>query len=80
MRGKPIIGITGAYVHHNEFMEGVYIHHDYHKSVAANGGIPIILPFINAEIALETLPICDGIILSGGEDVDPKFYRIHIKI
>ena len=55
-------------------MEGAYVHHDYHKSVAANGGIPIILPFINPEIALETLPLCDGIILSGGDDVDPQFY------
>jgi putative glutamine amidotransferase len=71
---KPIIGITGAYVNHNHYMEGVYVHHDYHKSVAANGGIPIILPYINEEIALETLPLCDGIILSGGEDVDPQFY------
>lgn len=74
MSKKPIIGITGAYVNHNEYMEGVYVHHDYHKSVAANGGIPIILPFINPELAIETLASCDGIILSGGEDVDPKFY------
>jgi putative glutamine amidotransferase len=71
---KPIIGITSAYVNHNHYMEGVYVHHDYHKSVAANGGIPILLPYINEEIALETLPLCDGIILSGGEDVDPQFY------
>ena len=74
MSKKPIIGITGAYVKHNDYMEGVYVHHDYHKSVAANGGIPIILPYINPEIALETLGLCDGIILSGGEDVDPKLY------
>lgn len=74
MRKKPIIGITGAYVNHNEYMEGVYVHHDYHKSIAANGGIPIVLPFINPEMAIETLELCDGIILSGGEDVDPKFY------
>ncbi|WP_342043556.1 gamma-glutamyl-gamma-aminobutyrate hydrolase family protein [Bacillus sp. OTU2372] len=71
---KPIIGITGAYVNHNQFMEGVYVHHDYHKTVAANGGLPIILPYINAELAIETMPLCDGIILSGGEDVDPLFY------
>jgi putative glutamine amidotransferase len=74
MSKKPIIGITGAYVKHKDNMEGVYVHHDYHKSVAANGGIPIILPYINPEISLETLALCDGIILSGGEDVDPKFY------
>ena len=75
MNRKPIIGITGAYVKHNDYMEGVYVHHDYHKSVAANGGIPIILPYINPEISLETLGLCDGIILSGGEDVDPKLFN-----
>ncbi|MDN3016429.1 gamma-glutamyl-gamma-aminobutyrate hydrolase family protein [Paenibacillus sp. BSR1-1] len=74
MKKKPIIGISGAYVNHNDYMEGVYVHHDYHKSVAANGGIPIILPFLNPETALETIGLCDGIILSGGEDVDPQFY------
>jgi putative glutamine amidotransferase len=74
MNRKPIIGITGAYVKHNEYMEGVYVHHDYHKSVAANGGIPIILPYISPGIALETLPLCDGIILSGGEDIDPNLF------
>jgi putative glutamine amidotransferase len=74
MNKKPIIGITGAYMKRNEHMEGLYVHHDYHKTVAANGGIPVILPFISPEITLETLPLCDGIILSGGEDVDPQFY------
>jgi putative glutamine amidotransferase len=74
MNRKPIIGISGAYVKHNDHMEGVYVHHDYHKAVAANGGIPIVLPFINPEMTLETLPLCDGIILSGGEDVDPQCY------
>ncbi|ETI69097.1 gamma-glutamyl-gamma-aminobutyrate hydrolase family protein [Neobacillus vireti] len=75
MKKKPIIGITGAYINHNKNMEGVYVHHDYHRSIAANDGIPIILPFINPDVSLETLPICDGIILSGGEDVDPKFFN-----
>lgn len=74
MKRKPIIGITGAYVKHNDYMEGVYVHHDYHKSVAANGGIPIVLPYINPEMAIEVMSLCDGIILSGGEDVDPQFY------
>ncbi|WP_042458818.1 gamma-glutamyl-gamma-aminobutyrate hydrolase family protein [Neobacillus dielmonensis] len=72
---KPVIGITGAYVNHNFFMEGIYVHQDYHKAVAANGGVPIILPYITPELALETLSLCDGIILSGGEDVDPQFFQ-----
>ncbi|MEJ8544705.1 gamma-glutamyl-gamma-aminobutyrate hydrolase family protein [Brevibacillus borstelensis] len=71
---KPVIGITGAFVKHNASMEGVYVHQDYHKSVAAAGGIPIVLPFIDPEMALETVALCDGLILSGGEDVDPLYY------
>lgn len=74
MQKKPVIGITGAYVKHNTFMEGVYVHHDYHKSVASNGGLPIILPYTNPELAIEMIQLCDGIILSGGEDIDPRFY------
>ncbi|USG63727.1 gamma-glutamyl-gamma-aminobutyrate hydrolase family protein [Brevibacillus ruminantium] len=71
---KPVIGITGAHVKHNSFMEGVYVHQDYPKSVAAAGGLPIVLPYLYPEITLETLPLVDGIILSGGEDVDPFNY------
>lgn len=71
---KPVIGITSAYVKHNENMEGVYVHHDYHRAVAANGGIPIILPYINQEMAFEMLALVDAVIISGGEDVDPNLY------
>ncbi|MEK5380054.1 gamma-glutamyl-gamma-aminobutyrate hydrolase family protein [Niallia sp. FSL W8-0635] len=74
MLGKPIIGITGAYVFKNKFMEGSYVHHDYHKSIAANDGLPIILPFVEEKLAIEMVDICDAIILSGGEDVDPIMF------
>lgn len=74
MSKKPVIGITGAYVNHNKHMEGLYVHHDYHKAVVAVGGLPIVIPFTNPELAVATLQLCDGIILSGGEDVDPQFY------
>lgn len=71
---KPVIGITGAFVDHNLYMKGVYVSEDYHISVANSGGIPIVLPFFDPELSLETLKLCDGIILSGGEDVDPFYY------
>jgi len=74
MKKRAVIGITGAYVQHNSFMEGLYVHHDYHQAVAMNGGLPIVLPYINSELSLEMLKLCNGLILSGGEDVDPKFY------
>jgi len=74
LANKPVIGITGAYVFHNKFMEGTYVHHDYQKVIAANGGIPIILPFLAENLVEEMIDQCDAILFSGGEDVDPKFY------
>ncbi|WP_400246894.1 gamma-glutamyl-gamma-aminobutyrate hydrolase family protein [Niallia sp. JL1B1071] len=71
MLSKPIIGITGAYIFKNKFMEGTYVHHDYQKSIAANGGLPIILPFVEENLAVEMVDLCDAVILSGGEDIDP---------
>jgi putative glutamine amidotransferase len=74
MSKKPVIGITGAYVNHNSFSEGLYVHHDYHKAVVSAGGLPIVIPYTNPELAIDTLQLCDAVILSGGEDVDPQFY------
>lgn len=72
---KPIIGITTSYVKYNDNMEGVYIHHDYHRAVERASGIPILLPVVKDEEAIKQyVTLCDGIIFSGGEDVDPQFY------
>ncbi len=71
---KPIIGITTSYGKHNEMMEGVYVHHDYHRTIANNGGVPILIPNADVESALSVLPLLHGLVISGGEDVNPKFY------
>ncbi|MED3564034.1 gamma-glutamyl-gamma-aminobutyrate hydrolase family protein [Bacillus xiapuensis] len=80
---KPVIGITTSYVKHNDNMEGVYIHHDYHRAVERAGGIPLLLPAVKDEEAIQRyVELCDGIIMSGGEDVDPQFFgkSPHVKI
>ena len=75
MEKMPVIGITSAYIQHSLNSEGVYIHHDYHRAVLEAGGIPIILPATADEsAALSYLGLCDGFILSGGEDIDPVFF------
>ncbi|MDU1848381.1 MAG: gamma-glutamyl-gamma-aminobutyrate hydrolase family protein [Niallia nealsonii] len=71
---KPIIGITGAYIFKNKFMEGTYVHHDYQNTIAANGGLPIILPFVEEALSIEMVDLCDAVLLSGGEDVDPILF------
>ncbi len=52
-----------------------YVNNDYIQSVSEAGGVPFILPVIQ-ETALvkEQVSHVDGIILSGGQDIDPLFY------
>ncbi len=74
---KPIIGITSAY----EIEDGLRNYHrttvsiDYTKSIIAAGGIPVVLPITSdVETIKEQLKLLDGLILSGGVDIDPKYY------
>ena len=70
---RPIIGISSSYFVDNA-SHGSFNRHSvtagYSMAVAQVGGAPIILPFIPD--AVETyLELIDGLILSGGSDIDP---------
>lgn len=74
---KPIIGITSAY----EIEDGLRNYHrttvsiDYTKSIIAAGGIPIVLPVTSdLETIKEQLELLDGLLLSGGVDINPQYY------
>lgn len=74
---KPIIGITSSHEKEN----GLRNYHrttvsiDYTKGVIEGGGIPIIIPTTNdIEIIKEQLKLIDGLILSGGPDINPVHY------
>jgi len=48
---------------------------NYAKSVFKAGGVPVILPMVHSqEQADDLLAGLDGLILTGGEDVNPAFY------
>lgn len=76
---KPLIGIAGNIL----IMEGgmfpglyrSYVNHDYIISIEKSGGIPVILP-VNSEgdELAKILSRLDGIVLSGGSDIDPLLY------
>lgn len=69
---RPIIGITPWY---NEQESMTYIKKGYMEAVHAAGGYPVLLPVIeDKKILAKALDICDGILLSGGEDIDPFHY------
>lgn len=73
---KPIIGITLSYDKSGLVREGIdynLIRREYGEQVRAAGASPIFLDnTIDADVAAE---LCDGIIISGGEDINPSFYE-----
>jgi putative glutamine amidotransferase len=47
----------------------------YLTSVVASGGVPLLLsPLIGAAMAARALDAADGLLLTGGEDMDPEWY------
>jgi putative glutamine amidotransferase len=66
---KPVIGVSGGY---HDF--GDYLGVGYHRPVALAGGVPIILPQFDDAVN-DLLDLCDGLILAGGRDIDPRFYH-----
>lgn len=76
---RPIIGISGNILisEGGSFpgMERAYVNADYVNSVAAVGGVPVILPVVeNYEAAEAQMRSVDGLLLSGGYDVNPLLY------
>lgn len=69
-RRCPIIGITANYTDErlSTLAEG------YYASVLAAGGSPVIIPpYANRDALVELLPTLDGLLLSGGADIDPRY-------
>lgn len=69
---KPVIGITPNY---KIYEDNYSLAANYTKSILAAGGLPLILPLTNnKKIIKEYLNVLDGILLSGGGDIDPLIY------
>lgn len=73
---KPIIGITSSVTEHNS-IPSVHLHQKYVEAVSEAGGVPLVIPLGSKEKIKAWVSICDGLILSGGEDVDPHSYGAH---
>lgn len=70
----PRIGITGT-TRHYEGNDRSTVNAAYVRSVIGAGGIPLVLPPLMGEAhAEDIIEILDGLVLSGGEDVDPVHY------
>lgn len=76
---KPVIGIfTNIENDPNYLFPGylrVTINEDYPRSIAAAGGLPLLIaPCDDLSIIPEAIDRIDGVLLAGGQDVDPLRY------
>lgn len=70
-RYQPLIGISGNFKDMN-----CTLAMPYWNSVIAAGGIPVIIPPFDDVTSISHLTLqLDGIILSGGADIDPEYLR-----
>ncbi len=69
---KPVIGITAAF----DFDKSTSnLKDDYYEAIIQCGAVPVLIPVTEVKgVWVEYLDICDGIVLSGGPDVDAAFF------
>ena len=64
---KPVIGLSG------NFAEGeTRLVERYYKGVAEAGGVPVVIPpLVDKDVIINTLDSLDGLMLTGGGDINP---------
>ena len=77
---KPVIGIVGSNALYDsaryKVVEKFYINSSYINAVINNGAIPMPIPVVeNDDELFKLLDLCDGLLLPGGEDIDPAYYN-----
>ena len=77
---KPIIGINSTRVikHETPYSHSVIesLSNDYVESVIKAGGVPVILPILSDEESIRRqIELLDGVLLSGGVDINPLVYN-----
>jgi putative glutamine amidotransferase len=79
MKRKPVIGIMGI-VYKRDMQCALNIpmtftNSAYCNAIIRNGGIPFIIPCLDNKDDLRVMiDMCDGLLLPGGDDVDPRLY------
>jgi putative glutamine amidotransferase len=80
---KPVIGISASLSlagdEKRSFAKSAtlqYVPDHYCKFVEMGGGIPVMIPILDDPVkATDIVAHCDGIIVTGGVDVDPSLYN-----
>ena len=71
---KPVIALCSSYEKGPD-TERIFLNEDYLRSIRRFGGIPVVIP-ATAEYQEQRLllDMCDGLVLTGGNDIDPALY------
>lgn len=87
---KPVIGITCNYDYKDEVgmvshmgiagQKWHFLADNYVNSVERAGGIPVLIPICSdLETVKEMVKVMDGVLISGGHDVNPQEYGERVK-
>jgi putative glutamine amidotransferase len=69
---KPVLGLTAGY---SDGRRGLFVlREEYFRSVERSGGVPVVLAPCSPAEARTAMRRLDGLILTGGGDVDPALY------
>jgi putative glutamine amidotransferase len=73
---KPVIGVTCSTM---DAVEGrgvrrMQVPAPYVERVVEAGGLPLLLPVVEPALVADYLALVDGLVLVGGDDVDPALY------
>jgi putative glutamine amidotransferase len=78
---KPVIGVTLCYGQDGQLIPGAQhnlIRREYGERLKAAGASPIFLDAsIDPKVAAK---LCDGIVISGGQDIHPEFYDSTVRL
>jgi len=68
---RPVVGITAGF---DPDRTRAVLHRGYPAAIAAAGGLPVVLPPLDPVLAPAAAEAIDGLMLSGGPDLDPVYF------
>ncbi len=71
---RPLIGINCDYAHRPSGEKRLALNLNYIRAVEDAGGTPILLPWQSRASLRRALEAVDGVLLTGGDDLDPALY------
>ncbi|MBN1818328.1 MAG: gamma-glutamyl-gamma-aminobutyrate hydrolase family protein [Sedimentisphaerales bacterium] len=72
---RPVIGITSVYQGSEDGGASAVVNFAYVRAIEENGGVPVILPTVTGDEAIERyVTDLDGLVLIGGDDIPPQAY------